>query len=157
MSEWIKIAVNAATVVAWALGIAISVVAVAKGSRMKDEMGVSLKTYLSLVAITEVFYTVGALMILTAMGVNVAQHLANLEFQRVYDILSHFDVTTIKLIGVLGWVGFVINRGVSFLSPGYLILAGGKKLHPYFRASAWTEIGLELVTTVLVFVSLWWG
>jgi hypothetical protein len=157
MSEWVKIAVNAATIVAWALGIAISVVAVAKGRKMKDEMGVSLKTYLSLVVTTEILYTIGALMILAAMGINVAQHLANLEFKKIYEIMSQFDVTTIKLIGILGWIGFLMNRGVSFLSPGYLILAGGKKLHPYFRASAWTEIALELVTTVLVFISLMWG
>ncbi len=90
-------------------------------------------------------------------GSNVAQHLANLEVKKVYEIMSQFDVTTIKIIGVLGWVGFIINRGVSFLSPGYLILVGGQKLHPYFRASAWTEIALEVLTTALVFVSLMWG
>ena len=154
MSEWMKIAINATTVVAWVLGVVISVVAVAKGTKMKSEMGVSLRTYLSLVAVTEVFYIIGALMILAAMGMNVAQHLARLEFRAVYEIVNQFDVTTIKIVGIVGWVGFVINRGVSFLSPGYLILAGGKRLHPYFQASAWTEIGLEIITTVLVFVSL---
>ncbi len=70
MSEWVKIMPSMrTTIVAWGIGIAISVVAVAKGSKMKDEMGVSLKTYLSLVAITEVLYTVGGLMVLAAMGV----------------------------------------------------------------------------------------
>lgn len=157
LNEWLKIGVNAATVVAWILGIAITVVAVAKGSKMRDQMGVSLKIYLTLAGVTEVLYTIGALMILAAMGVNVMQHLANLEFRKVYEIVSSFDVATIKLIGVLGWVGFVVNRGVSFLAPGYLLIAGGKRLHPYFRASAWTEVSLEIVTTVLVFISLAWG
>lgn len=152
---WISLLVNATTVVAWALGIVISVVAVAKGSVMKEEMGVSLRIYLSLVAVTEILYTVGAIMILSAMGVNVMQHLANLDFWKFYEILSQFDVATIEIIGVVGWVGFVINRGTSFLSPGYLLIAGKEKLHPYFRVSAWTEILLEIATTILIFLSLW--
>ena len=155
--EWIKIAVNAATFVAWVLGIAITAVAVAKGKKMRDEMGVSIRVYLSLAGITEVVYTIGALMILSAMGINVMQHLANLEFQQVYTLLSKFDLSTIQIVGVVGWMGFVINRTVSFLSPGYLLIAGGKKLHPYFRRSAWLEVCLEIVTTVLVFISLKWG
>lgn len=152
---WISLLVNATTVVAWALGIVISVVAVAKGSVMKDEMGVSLRVYLSLVATTEILYIAGAIMILSAMGINVMQHLANRDFWKFYEIVAQFDVTTIEIIGVVGWVGFVLNRGVSFLSPGYLLMAGGKKLHPYFRVSAWTEILLEIATTILIFLSLW--
>lgn len=157
MGEWTKIVLNAATIVAWVLGIVISVVAVAKGNKMKGGIGVSLKTYLFLVVITEVFYTVGAIMILAAMGINVMRHLADLEFHRVYEILSRFDMMTIQIIGVVGWTGFVINRGVSFLSPGYLLIAGRGKLHSYFRISAWTEVGLEIITTILIFVSLKWG
>lgn len=152
---WISLLVNGTTTVAWALGILISVVAVAKGSMMKDGMGVSLKVYLSLVAITEVLYTIGAAMILSAMGINVMQHLARLDFWKFYRIVSEFDMSTIQLIGVLGWVGFVLNRAISFVSPGYLLVAGGKNLHPYFRASAWTEILLEIATTILIFLSLW--
>lgn len=152
---WVSLLVNATTVVAWALGIVISVVAVAKGSAMKEEMGVSLRVYFSLVATTEVLYTVGALMILSAMGINVIQHLADRDFWRFYEIVSQFDVTTIEIIGAVGWAGFVLNRGVSFLSPGYLLMAGGARLHPYFRVSAWTEILLEVATTILIFLSLW--
>lgn len=152
---WISLLVNATTVAAWALGMVISVVAVAKGSIMKEEMGVSLRMYLSLVATTEVLYIVGAIMILSAMGINVMQHLGNLDFWKFYEIVSQFDVTTIEVIGTVGWVGFAINRGVSFLSPIYLLLAGGGKLHPYFRVSAWTEILLEIATTILIFLSLW--
>lgn len=152
---WIELLVNATTVVAWVLGIVISVVAVAKGRAMKEEMGVSLRTYLSLVATTEVLYTVGAAMILSAMGINVMRHLADLDFWKFYEVVSRIDMTTIEIIGVVGWFGFVLNRGVSFLSPGYLLVAGGEKLHPYFRASAWTEILLETATTILIFLSLW--
>jgi hypothetical protein len=152
---WISLLVNATTVVAWALGIFISVVAVAKGSVMKEAMGVSLKVYFTIVATTEILYAVGALMILSAMGINVMQHLANRDFWKFYEIISQFDMATIELIGALGWTGFVINRGTSFLSPGYLLIAGGEKLHPYFRVSAWTEILLEIATTILIFLSLW--
>lgn len=152
---WISLLVNATTIVAWALGIVISVVAVAKGTVMREEMGVSLKVYLSLVAVTEVLYVVGALMILSAMGINVIQHLANRDFWKFYEIISQFDVTTIEIIGVVGWFGFAINRGTSFLSPGYLLIVGRERLHPYFRISAWTEILLEVATTILIFLSLW--
>lgn len=152
---WIGLLVNATTVVAWTLGIIISVVAVAKGRVMKEEMGVSIRVYLSLVAATEILYTVGAIMVLSAMGVNVMQHLAKLDFWKFYEIVGQFDVTTIELIGTVGWLGFLLNRSVSFLSPTYLLVAGGKKLHSYFRISAWTEILLEIATTILIFLSLW--
>ena len=152
-----KIVLNGVTFVAWILGIVISVVAVAKGRKMQDEMGVSFKTYLVLVGVTEVFYTIGAVMILSAMGLNVMQHLANLEFWKFYQIVSKFDLMTIRIVGIVGWIGFVINRTISFLSPGYLLIKGGKKLTRYFRYSAWTEVGLELVTTALVFTTLKFG
>lgn len=154
LSELHKIMLNAVTFVAWILGIVISVVAVAKGKKMKEEMGVSYKTYLSLVAITEVFYTIGAVMILSAMGINVMQHLAKLEFWKFYQIISKFDMSTIKIIGIVGWVGFAINRGISFISPGYLLVVGGKKLPKYFFYSAWTEVTLETTMTALIFITL---
>lgn len=153
-SEVQKVFLNIATVVAWALGIGISVVAVAKGRKMREEMGVSFKVYLTLVGITEVFYTIGAVMILSAMGINVMQHLAKLEFWKFYQIVKNFDMSTIKIIGILGWVGFVINRSISFLSPGYLLIYGGRKLHKYFYYSAWTEVTLETVMTILIFITL---
>lgn len=146
--------VNAVTVVAWATGIGITLAAVSKGRTMRDDMGVSIKIYLVLAMLTEVLYTIGALMILAAMGINVTQHLARLEFQMAYTIVSSFDVTTIELVGVLGWVGFVINRGVSYVSPAYLLIAGGAKLHRYFRISAWTEVSLETLITLLLFYTL---
>ena len=154
VNEWMSVLVNAVTVVAWMTGIGITLAAVAKGRNMRDEMGVSIKVYLTLAVVTEVLYTLGALMILAAMGINVTQHLARLEFQSAYDIVSRFDVTTIELVGIVGWVGFVINRGVSYLSPGYLLIAGKDKLHRYFRVSAWTEISLETLITLLLFVTL---
>ncbi|MBI2439445.1 MAG: hypothetical protein HYV45_02505 [Candidatus Moranbacteria bacterium] len=156
MDDWLKIFVNGATIVAWAIGIGISVVAVVKGKKMQSVIGVPLQTYLFLVAFTELVYIIGAIMILAAMGINVTQHFANLEFYRAYEILKSFDVTTIKIIGWLGWLGFFVNRSISFLSPGYLLVVGGKKLHPYFFFSAWIEIVLEIFITVFIFVSLWW-
>jgi hypothetical protein len=156
MNEWHKIVLNGITTIAWIVGIAISVMAVAKGRKMKD-IGVSYKTYLSLVATTEVFYTVGAVMILSAMGVNVLQHLARLDLWKFYQVISNIDMTTIKIIGVVGWVGFVVNRGISFMSPGYLLVKGGKKLPKYFWYSAWAEVILEVITTILIFVTLKFG
>ncbi len=154
LSELHKVFLNMATVLAWALGIVISTVAVAKGRKMKEQIGVSLKIYIFLVALTEILYTIGAIMILSTMGINVMQHLANLEFWKFYQIISKFDVSTIRIIGILGWMGFIINRAVSFLSPGYLLICGGKRLYKYFFYSAWTEIGLEILTTILVFATL---
>lgn len=153
-SELQKVFLNLATIVAWTMGIVISVVAVAKGKKMKEETGVSYKTYLILVGITEVFYTIGAAMILSAMGINVIRHLANLEFWKFYQIVSQLDLATIRIIGIIGWIGFIINRSISFLSPGYLLIFGGKRLPKYFFYSAWTEITLEVVTSVLVFAVL---
>ncbi|KKQ00620.1 MAG: hypothetical protein US10_C0029G0006 [Candidatus Moranbacteria bacterium GW2011_GWD2_36_198] len=152
-----KILVNVATVVAWITGIGISVYAAMKGKKMQAEMGVSVKTYLTLVVVTEIFYTIGALMILSAMGINISKHLADLEFGKVFQIVKNLDMTTIKIIGVLGWVGFFINRSISFLSPGYLIICGGKKLHPFFWWSSRVEVCLEVLMTFLIFTSLKWG
>jgi len=153
-SEFQKVLLNATTICAWAIGIGITVVAVAKGRKMKEEMGVSYKTYLSLAAATEIFYTIGAAMILSAMGVNVMQHLADLDIWQFCKVIYGLDVSTIRIIGIVGWAGFIINRGVSFLSPGYLLLVGGKKLPRYFLYSALTEVTLEVVMTVLIFITL---
>jgi len=157
LSEVNKIFLNIGTTIAWLLGICIIAVMVVKGKKMKEEMGVSFKTYLSLVAITEVFYTIGAIMISSAMGINVMQHLARLEFWKFYEITSRFDISTIQIIGVIGWIGFVINRSISFLSPGYLLIYGGRKLPKYFFYSAWAEVTLEVITSVLIFITLKFG
>jgi len=157
LSEANKIFLNIGTTIAWLLGIFISVVAVARGKKLKEESGVSFKTYLALVAITEVLYTIGAIMILSAMGINVMQHLAKLEIWKFYHIMSKFDISTIQVIGVIGWIGFVINRSISFLSPGYLLIYGGRKLPRYFFYSAWTEITLEVITSILIFITLKFG
>jgi len=157
LSEVNKIFLNIATTIAWLLGILISVVAVARGKRLKEATGVSFKTYLSLVAVTEVLYTIGAIMILSAMGINVMQHLAKLEIWKFYQIISKFDISTIQIIGFVGWVGFAINRSISFLSPGYLLIYGGKKLPRYFFYSAWTEVTLEVITSVVIFITLKFG
>jgi len=149
-----KIALNFITVAAWLVGILISLIAVVKSRKMKEDLGVSFKTYMALVGVTEIIYVVGAAMILSAMGVNVLQHLAKLEIWKFYQIMSRFDWNTVKIIGIIGWIGFVINRSISFVSPGYLLIAGGRKLPRYFFYSAWTEIGLETILTVLIFVSL---
>lgn len=149
-----KVILNSITIVAWALGIFISFFMVARGIKRKGEIGVSFKTYFILVVITEIFYAIGAAMILTAMGINTIQHLANLELWKFYQIISKIDLTTIKIVGIVGWVGFAINRSVSFLSPGYLIVYGRKKLPKFFYYSALTEVSLETFMTVLIFVSL---
>ena len=153
-SELHKLVFNGITIVAWVLGIVISVVAVSKRKEMKEESGVSCGIYLSLVAITEVIYTIGAAMILSAMGINVLQHLAKLDFWKFYQIVSHIDMSTIEIIGIIGWVGFVINRSISYVSPAYLLIKGGRKLPKYFFYSAWTEVTLETMLTILIFVSL---
>lgn len=152
--EILKIILTLITVVALALGIVISMLAVAKGRKMKDELGVSFKTYTALVGITEVVYIIGAAMILSAMGINTFQHLAKLEIWKFYQLTSRFDWPTVKIIGIIGWIGFVINRSISFVSPGYLLISGGRRLPRYFYYSAWIEVGLETFLTALIFMSL---
>lgn len=151
MSEWGKIILNIVTFVAWIIGIGVTLYVV---SRRKKLQGISAKTYLSVVVGVEMLYTTGVVLILTAMGINVIQHLARLEFREVYGILSHFDRSTIRVVGIMGWVGFFINFGVSFVTPAYLLIAGGEKLHPQIRFLAKAEIWLEIVTAMLIFITL---
>lgn len=157
MHEWQRIALNGVTIAAWILGVCIMCVIVAKRKKLQQEMGVSVKTYLLLVVIVEIFYTVGVLLILSAMGLHVMQHLARLEFKTVYGILQGFDMTTVRIVGVMGWIGFGINLSVSFLTPLYLLIKGGRKLHRQLRVLAWTEIGLESFIAMLIFSSLKFG
>jgi len=154
LSETEKLILNAITIIAWALGILLIITVITKGRKFREEIGISLKTYLTLVMITEVFYTIGAAMILSTMGVNIMRHLVNLAFWKFSRVVSKFDLSTVQVIGTIGWVGFVVNRSISFVSPSYLIIAGGKRLPRYFYYSAWTEVGLEALITVLIFISL---
>ncbi len=157
MHEWQRIALNGVTVAAWILGICIMCIIVAKRKKMQQEAGVSVKTYLSLVVAVEILYIVGVIMILTAMGLHVMQHLARLEFRSVYGILQDFDMSTVRFVGVMGWIGFGLNLSVSFLTPLYLLIKGGRKLHRHLRFLAWTEIGLESFIAILIFASLKFG
>ncbi len=154
LSDLQKVLLNVTTVIVWIVGLFIILMAVAKGRKMKHEMGVSFKTYLFLVGITEIVYTIGAVMILSAMGINVIRHLAKLEFWQFSQVIGKFDMSTVRIIGTVGWVGFAINRTISFLSPGYLLIYGGRKLTKFFYYSAWTEIALESFMTALIAVSM---
>jgi|SRR6185369_2737614 len=154
MSEWSKVALNIVTFVAWAIGIAVTLYIVTRRKKMQEQMGISTKTYLSLVIGVEILYSTGVVLILSAMGINVLQHLARLEFREVYGILSHFDRGAIQLVGIMGWVGFLINFGVSFITPTYVLWAGGDRLHPDIRFLAKAEIWLEVATALLIFITL---
>jgi hypothetical protein len=154
LSDLQKVLLNVTTVLVWIVGVIIILMAAAKGRKMKDEMGVSFKTYLFLVGITEVVYTIGAIMILSAMGINVIGHLVKLEFWKFSQIVGKFDMSTVRIISTVGWFGFAINRTISFLSPAYLLFYGGKRLSKYFYYSAWTEIALESFMTALIAVSM---
>ena len=157
LTELQKLGINAATIITWITGIGVALVAAVKGKKMSAEMGVSAKTYLILVGVVEIFYTLGAIMILSAMGINIMKYLADMEFGKVFGAVKDLDMTTVKIIGVMGWIGFIINRSVSFLSPAYLIIYGGRKLHPFFWWSARLEVCLEIFMTCLIFTSLKWG
>jgi hypothetical protein len=153
-SEIQKILLNAAAVIAWGIAIGITFFAVSKGRKMKAELGVSFKTYIVLVGITEIFYVIGAVMILFAMGINVMHHLAKLEIGQFYQIANGLDWSATRVVSTIGWIGYIMNRSVSFLSPGYLLIYGGKKLPKCIYYSAWTEVGLETGLSTLIFVSL---
>lgn len=154
LSDIQKVFTDALVIASWTIGMVITLLVAAKRREMREEIGVSVRTYMTIVVLVEIFYVLGAVMILSAMGVNMMKHLAELRFWKCYEIVNRLDWRTVKLVSVAGWVGFVINRTVSFLSPGYLLLAGGRKLPRYFYYSAWLEIGVETSLTALILFSL---
>ena len=154
MSELQKLLIDVFTLVACACGILIGASVLMKGKLMEVEAGISFKIYLTLVGITEVFYVMGAVLIISAMGVNILHHLAKLELLTFCRMVKKFDMKTVQVIGMMGWIGFIINRSVSFLSPGYLLFSGGRRLPRYLFYSAWTEVCLECIITALLFMAL---
>lgn len=149
-----KTLLNVITVIVWALGILVILFVLSKGKELKPETGVSLRTYLAIVGIAEIFYVIGALMILSAMGLNVMRHLVELEPWKLSQAVESLDIGTVKIVGSVGWAGFAINRSISFLAPGYLLVYGGRRLPGYIYLSIWAEIGLETLTSALIAVSL---
>lgn len=149
-----KTVLDIITIIGWALEVLVIIFILSKRNKLKEETGLSFKTYLALVGVTEIFYVIGAIMVLSAMGINIMRHLSKLEFWKFSQVISRFDMSTINVIGAIGWFGFVINRFISFLSPGYLLINGGKRLPKYVYLSSWIEIGLEILITILIALSL---
>ncbi len=139
---------------AWALEVIVIIYVLSKRNEIKEETGVSMKTYLALVAMAEIFYVIGAAMVLSAMGMNVMRHLSELQLWKFPEIMSRLDIGAVNVIGAVGWSGFVINRSISFLNPGYLLIYGGKRLPRYIYFSSWIEIGLEILITILMALAL---
>jgi len=154
LSEVISLSINFTTLITMAIVIVIVARVVQKRKEMTQAIGVSGTTYLMIVGIVEVFYTAGLIMILSAMGINVLQHLQHLEFGRFFKAIDSVDVSGMKFVGTLGWAGFALNCAVTFIAPGYLLIRGGKKLPKFIYFSAWTEIGLEMIVITLIFISL---
>jgi len=154
LSEIMRLLINIITVITMVIVIVIVGYILRRNKDLKAEIGVSGKTYLIIVGIVEIFYTTGLIMILAAMGVNVLEHLQNLEFGKFFSAIDSVDVSKLKFAGTLGWIGFGMNCVVTFLAPGYLLIWGGKKLPKLIYLSAWAEIGLETIVITLVFVSL---
>lgn len=157
LTEIIHLLINFTTLITMAIVIVIVARVVQKRKDLTQEMGVSGKTYLLIVGTVEVFYTTGLIMILSAMGINVIQHLQNLEFGKFFSAIDSVDVSRMKFVSTLGWIGLGINCVVTFIAPGYLLLRGGKKLPKFIYFSAWTEIALELIVITLIFTSLAFG
>ncbi len=154
LGDTIRLLINFTTMITMAIVIVIVARVIQKRKQMTAEMGVSGTTYLMIVGVVEIFYTTGLIMILSAMGVNVLEHLQHLEFGKFFKAIDSVDVSKLKFIGKIGWTGFAMNCAVTFIAPGYLLTRGGKKLPKFIYYSAWTEIGLELIVITLVFTSL---
>lgn len=154
LTEIIHLLINFTTLITMAIVIVIVARVAQKRKELTQEIGVSGKTYLLIVGIVELFYTTGLIMILSAMGINVLQHLQNLEFGKFFKAIDSVDVSKMKFVGTLGWIGLGINCVVTFIAPGYLLLGGGKKLPKFIYVSAWTEIVLELIVITFIFTSL---
>lgn len=155
--EIIQLLVNFTTLITIVIVIVIVARVIQKRKELTEEIGVSGKTYLLIVGTVEIFYTTGLIMILSAMGINVLQHLQNMEFGKFFKAIDSVDVSKMKFVGTLGWIGFTMNCAVTFIAPAYLLLQGGKKLPKFIYISAWTEIGLELIIITLIFISLMFG
>jgi hypothetical protein len=91
------------------------------------------------------------------MGINILQHLQNLEFGKFFSAINSVDVSNMKYAGKIGWIGFSINCAVTFLAPAYLLIKGGRKLPSAIYWAAWVEVGLETIVISLVFLSLFLG
>ena len=74
LGELIRLLVNVLTVITIAIVLAVMFFVINKRHDLKEEMGVSAKTYLWIVGIVEVIYDIGLLLILYSMGVNIIQH-----------------------------------------------------------------------------------
>ena len=157
LGELIRLLVNVLTVITIAIVLAVMFFVINKRHDLKKEMGVSAKTYLWIVGIVEVIYDIGLLLILYSMGVNIIQHLQNLEFGKILSAINAVDVSKMKYAGKAGWIGFSINCAVTFIAPAYLLIKGGKKLPKVIYGAAWLEIGLESIVISLVFLSLFLG
>ncbi len=157
LSELQKLILDGAALATGVIVVFITLGIVAKRKEIREESGVSLKVYLTLIGSVEVFWIVGVVMILSAMGVNVMQDLTRLEVVKFFSVVEHFDVKTMHVIGIIGWVGFAMNRGVSFVSPAYLLIIGGRKLPRFIFYSAVMEVSLEALATVVIFLALKFG
>ncbi len=157
LSETIKLLINITTMITIAIVIIISFYLFRRRKVLNEKAGVSVKTYLWIVGIVEVIYDVGIILILYAMGVNVLQHLKHLEFGKFFSAIDSVDISKMKYVGTIGWIGFSMNCAVTYIAPVYLLIKGGKKLPPLIYSAAWTEIGLETVVRTLVFISLFLG
>jgi len=157
LSEAIRLLINFLTVITMIIVVLIVARIAQKRKEMSEVVGVSGTTYLMIVGTVEIFYTTGLIMILSAMGINVIQHLQHLEFLKFFKAIHSVDVTKMKLVGKLGWIGFTMNCLVTFIAPGYLLIRGGRRLPRFIYISTWTEIGLELIVISLIFTSLFLG
>jgi hypothetical protein len=157
LGEFVRLAINLTTIVTMVIVVVVVALIIRRKGDLSKEIGVSGKTYLLIVGAVEIVYTTGIILILYAMGVNVLQHLQNLEFGKFLSAIDSVDVSKMKFAGTLGWIGFGMNCAVTFLAPGYLLIRGGKKLPRFIWVSAWTEIGLETIVISLVFTSLFIG
>lgn len=157
LSEIQKLVLDGTALATGAIVIIITFGIIAKRRELKANSGVSLRVYLTLLASVEIFWIAGAAMILSAMGVNVMGHLARLDVSKFFSAVDKLDIKTMRIIGIVGWVGFAVNRGVSFVSPGYILIAGGRKLPRFMLYSAVLEISLETLATIVIFLALKFG
>lgn len=157
LSEITRISLNVITFLTMIIVLIIIGMIMKRRKDLSQEVGVSAKTYLIIVGTVEIFYTAGLVMILAAMGINVLEHLQNLELGKFFKSIDSVDVSRMKFVGVLGWIGFGMNCAITFIAPLYLLIKGGKRLPKIIYWSVWTEIILETVVITLIATSLFLG
>lgn len=150
----LKLLLNISTIVTIITVLVVMSAVIKKRHDLKEEMGISIKTLGLIMVGAEIIYDIGLLFIAYSLGVNIIYYLQNLEFGNIVSAINSVDISRMSYVGISGWLGLLLCASAAYLSPGYLLVKGGKNLTSVIRKLAWTEIGMESLSLGLIFASI---